>query len=136
MSGSGKSPSDFELVECLWEAKMYSEAEQAYIESIEKLDLQDTKVGQRLLFDLASPLAETVALRQESAEAKLFEPGQKQDWQRLLPMADPLQGAITVVTTLMQQLSGSKAPTYQQVAIAIGVAFIHQVRFEKWVSED
>ena len=136
MSGSGKGPSDFELVECLWEAKMYSEAEQAYIESIEKLDLQDTKVGQRLLFDLASPLADTIALRQESAEAKLFEPGQKQDWQRLLPMADPLQGAITVVTSLMQQLSGSKAPTYQQVAIAIGVAFTHQVRFEKWVSKD
>ena len=115
---------NFELVECLWEAKMYSEAEQAYMESIEKLDLQGTKVGQRLLFDLAHPLAEAIKLRQEAAEAKLLQPGQKQDWQRMIPMADPLQGAITVVTSLMQQLSGSKAPTYQQVAIAMGVAFI------------
>ena len=127
---------NFELVECLWEAKMYSEAEQAYMESIEKLDLQDTKVGQRLLFDLAKPLAEAIKLRQEAAEAKLLQPGQKQDWQRMIPMADPLQGAITVVTSLMQQLSGSKAPTYQQVAIAMGVAFTNQIRFERWVSKD
>ncbi len=133
---SGTTPSDYELVECLWEAKMYSEAEQAYLESIEKLDLQDTKVGQRLLFDLAEPLAEAIRQRQEEAEAKLFQPGQKQDWQRLLPMTDPLEGAITVVTTTMQQLSGSKAPTYQQVAIAVGMAYIHQIRFTRWVSED
>jgi len=127
---------NFELVECLWEAKMYSEAKAAYMETIEKLDLQDTKIGQRLLFDLAHPLAEAIKLRQEAAEAKLLQPGQKQDWQRMIPMADPLQGAITVVTSLMQQLSGSKAPTYQQVAIAMGVAFTNQIRFEKWVSED
>jgi len=127
---------NFELVECLWEAKMYSEAEQAYMESIEKLDLQDTKIGQRLLFDLAHPLAEAIKSRQEAAEAKLLQPGQKQDWQRMIPMADPLQGAITVVTSLMQQLSGSKAPTYQQVAIAMGVAFTNQIRFERWVSAD
>ncbi len=128
--------STFELVECLWEAKMFSEAEQNYMDSIEKLDLQDTKVGQRLLFDLARPLAETIEIRQKAAEAKLLQPGQKQDWQRMIPMADPLQGAVTVVTSLMQQLSGSKAPTYQQVAIAMGFAFTNQIRFEKWVSAD
>ena len=128
--------STFELVECLWEAKMFSEAEQNYMDSIEKLDLQDTKIGQRLLFDLAHPLAEAIKLRQEAAETKLLQPGQKQDWQRMIPMADPLQGAVTVVTSLMQQLSGSKAPTYQQVAIAMGVAFTNQIRFEKWVSAD
>lgn len=131
-----ETDSTFELVECLWEAKMFSEAEQNYMDSIEKLDLKDTKIGQRLLFDLAHPLAEAIKLRQEAAEAKLLQPGQKQDWQRMIPMADPLQGAVTVVTSLMQQLSGSKAPTYQQVAIAMGVAFTNQIRFEKWVSAD
>ena len=54
---SGKTPSDCELVG-EWQRGEQDNAEaeqQAYIESIEKLDLQDTKVGQRLLFDLASP---------------------------------------------------------------------------------
>lgn len=127
---------EYELIECLWEAKMYSEAEQTYMDMIERIDLKDTKVGQRLLFDLAEPLVETIAERQDEAEAKLFQPGPKQDWCRILPQVEPLEGAITVVTTLMQQLSSSKAPSYQQVTIAIGAAFLHQLQFARWVSDD
>ena len=127
---------EYELIECLWEAKMYSEAEQTYMDMIERIDLKDTKVGQRLLFDLAEPLVEAIVERQEQAEAKLFQPGAKQDWCRILPQVEPLEGAITVVSTLMQQLSSSKAPSYQQVTIAIGAAFLHQLQFARWVSDD
>ena len=29
---------EYELIECLWEAKMYSEAEQTYMDMIERID--------------------------------------------------------------------------------------------------
>ena len=114
---------------------MYSEAEQAYIESIEKLDLQDTKGDNDCCLILLVHSQNHCAASRERRSKTV------RTWSEARLAAFVTNGRsaarrhngrhVTDATAIRQ-----KAPTYQQVAIAIGVAFTHQVRFEKWVSKD
>ena len=59
---------DFELLEVLWEHRMVTDAEAHYLNSINNKQLNETKLGEQLLQEIAPTVEEHIQVRQREAQ--------------------------------------------------------------------
>ena len=130
---------DWEFLEVLWENRMVTDAEDRYLKRIEDKEVVETKLGEKLLEEIAIPVSEVINKRQQQASETLLNNvggGKRLPWVYLIPLADSQNGAFAVVQTLMTSLSTSKPPTYQHLAIEVGDTWARQIRFERWLEKE
>ena len=130
---------EWEFLEVLWENRMVTDAEDRYLKRIEDKEVVETKLGEKLLEEIAIPVSEVIKKRQQQASETLLNNvggGKRLPWVYLIPLADSQNGAFAVVQTLMNSLSTSKPPTYQHLAIELGETWVRQIRFERWLDKD
>ena len=129
---------EHELVEVLWEHRMETDGEDHYKRSIENKTINETKLGEQLLQQIALTVEEQIALRQKSASESLFSnrSGKREHWCHLLPMIKSDVTAFSITESLMFELSKSKPPTYHHVCLALSETFIREIRFQNWRNQN
>ena len=129
---------DHEVVEVLWEHRMSLDGEDHYKKTIENKAINETKLGEQLLQQIALTVEEQVSQRQASASKSLFanRSGKREHWCHLLPMIKSYEAAFCITESLMFELSKSKAPTYHHVCLALSESFIREIRFQNWRNQN
>lgn len=129
---------EHELVEVLWEHRMATDGEDHYKRSIENKTINETKLGEQLLQQIAVTVEEQIVLRQKSASEALFadRSGKREHWCHLLPMIKADVTAFSITESLMFELSKSKPPTYHHVCLALSESFIREIRFQNWRTQN
>ena len=56
---------DWEFLEVLWENRMVTDAEDRYLKRIEDKEVVETKLGEKLLEEIAIPVSEVIKKRQQ-----------------------------------------------------------------------
>ena len=129
---------DHEVVEVLWEHRMSLDGEDHYKKTIENKAINETKLGEQLLQQIALTVEEQISKRQSSASKSLFanRSGKREHWCHLLPMIKSYEAAFCITESLMFELSKSKAPTYHHVCLALSESFIREIRFQNWRNQN
>lgn len=136
-----KRRGDFELVETLWEHRMITDARERYENAIEKKQLQDTRLGQKLLEEIAAAIQPLIIDRQKQAAARILAGRKRLPWQTLIPLVqDPLKAALCVTSSLMCALTkqgrGSDKLSYHALCMALASDFMQEIRFQKWSDDN
>lgn len=127
--------SDFELLEVLWEHRMVTDAEDHYLKAINNKQLNETKLGEQLLQEIAPEVQQHIAVRQRQAEDDIInnKTGKRNlAWKYLIGLADSQEMAFAATQNLMSTLATSKPPTYQHVCLELGECVIREIRFQRW----
>jgi len=127
--------SDFELLEVLWEHRMVTDAKDHYLKAINNKQLNETKLGEQLLQEIAPEVQKHIAVRQRQAEDNIInnETGKRNlAWKYLIGLADSQELAFAATQNLMSTLATNKPPTYQHVCLELGETVIREIRFQKW----
>ncbi len=136
-----KRKSDFELVETLWEHRMIADAQERYQKSLENKALQDTRLGQKLLEEIAGAIESEISMRQSQATKRILEGRKRLPWQTLLPLvSSPQKAALCVTASLMGHLTrrsrGGEQPSYHALCMALATDYLQEIRFQKWADDD
>ena len=136
-----KRNSDFELVETLWEHRMIKDAQERYEKSIEKKQLHDTRLGQKLLEEIAEAIQPEITRRQKQATTRILEGRKRLPWQTLLPLVlSPLKASLCVTASLMGQLTRrsreNEQPSYHSLCMGLATDFLQEIRFQKWAEDN
>jgi len=126
---------DFELLEVLWEHRMVTDAKDHYLESINRKHLNETKLGEQLLQEIAPVVQEHIAVRQRQAEDNIInnKTGKRQlAWKYLITLVGSEELAFAATQNLMSTLATSKPPTYQHVCLELGESCVREIRFQRW----
>lgn len=127
--------SDFELLEVLWEHRMVTDAEDHYLKAINNKQLNETKLGEQLLQQIAPEVREFLAVRQREAEDHIInnKTGKRNlAWKYLIGLADAQELAFASTQNLMSTLATTKPPSYQHVCLELGETVIREIRFQQW----
>lgn len=127
--------SDFELLEVLWEHRMVTDAEDHYLKAINNKQLNETKLGEQLLQEIAPEVQEFLAVRQREAEDHIInnKTGKRNlAWKYLIGLADAQELAFASTQNLMSTLATTKPPSYQHVCLELGETVIREIRFQRW----
>lgn len=135
---SRKETDQNELIACLWESNMIEEGRQRYLETIERKDIQHTRLGQSLIQQLSEGLQDLVAARQQETTEQLIGPKGRNylPCDRLIVMCSAEAGCLKVIEELFQALSGPRQLDRSTLATKLGEAWTHQIRFETWYEDD
>lgn len=127
-----------EVIEVLWEHRMSEDGEDHYKKTIENKAINETKLGEQLLQEIAISVEAKIVLRQKSASKSLIseKSGKREHWCHLLPMIGSYEAAFCITECLMYELSKPKAPTYHHVCLALAEAFIREIRFQNWRNQN
>lgn len=126
-----------EVIEYLWEHRMIDDGEEHYKQTIKNKCLNETKLGEKLLNDIASTVVETLEQRIRSAKKALFKSnGRQQHWSYLLPLVKAESGAWAITECLMFELSRPQNPTYHHICLALADIYIRQILFDKWLTKE
>lgn len=129
---------DHELIACLWESNMIDEGRQRYLDTIERKNVQHTRLGEQLIQELAEGLQAFVEERQATATAQLIGPTGRNylPCDRLIVMAEARATSIVVIEELFQSLSGPRQLDRSSLATKLGEAWTHQIRFQTFMESD
>ena len=126
---------DFELLEVLWEHRMVTDAEDHYLKAINNKQLNETKLGEQLLQEIAPEVQQHISVRQRQAEDDIInnKTGKRNlAWKYLISLANAQELAFAATQNLMSTLATSKPPTYQHVCLELGECVIREIRFQRW----
>lgn len=126
---------DFELLEVLWEHRMVTDAEDHYLKAINNKQLNETKLGEQLLQEIAPEVQQHIAVRQRQAEDDIInnKTGKRNlAWKYLIGLAASQELAFAATQNLMSTLATSKPPTYQHVCLELGECCVREIRFQRW----
>jgi len=127
---------DWEVVEVLWEHRMVTDAKDRYMRSIENKALNETSLGQKLLEQIAETVEIELAKRQKEAAGALLGGRRGLPWKSLLPLITSVNGSVSTTQALMAALANGKPPSYQQLCMELGEAYIRDIRFSRWQKEE
>ena len=130
---------DFELLEVLWEHRMVTDAEAHYLNSINNKQLNETKLGEQLLQEIAPTVEEHIQVRQREAQDAVINnsTGRRNlPWKYLIGLVESTELAFAATQNLMATLATSKPPTYQHVCLELGECLVREVRFQRWRDKD
>lgn len=136
-----KRKDDFELVETLWEHRMVTDARERYEVSIENKKLQDTRLGQKLLEEIAEAIEPFISARQKEAAARVIAGRKRLPWQTLLPLVmDPLKAALCATASLIAVLTkhgrANDQTSYHALCMALAGDYMQEIRFQKWADDN
>lgn len=126
---------DFELLEVLWEHRMVTDAKEHYLTTINNKQLNETKLGEQLLQEVAPLVQQHIAIRQRQAEQDIIHnaTGKRNlAWKYLIGLADAQELAFAATQNLMSTLATNKPPTYQHVCLELGECVVREIRFQRW----
>lgn len=131
--------SDMELRERLWEIEQINRTEEARAGGVSTGKLANTGVDNKLVDMMVGPIATTISTIittiEDKANTRKGGRGTRA-WEMFLPLVEPTTTATVAVAALFSVMGSQPNPKQRKVINAIGDAFLRQVAFEQWISED
>ena len=125
-----------QLKEVLWEHSLIDQGIQRYNDHIAGKSVDETPIGELLIFDLVPAVESKILDRQLEATQKLLAGRGRLGWHKALPLLDARIAAIVTVRAALATLTGSRHShrSNRTFIHRLSGAFYAEVRFQVWMN--